>query len=82
MWPESYELVRTGHKTYDLRLADWDAKPGDIIILREWDPKTKEYTGRKMEKRVGYVGKTKDWEVWPKADIENFGFQIISLHDK
>ena len=34
-----------------------------------------------MEKRVGYVGKTKDWEVWPKQDIEKYGFQVISLKD-
>jgi hypothetical protein len=77
MWPESYELVLTGQKTYDLRLADWDVHPGDTIVFREWDPDTGEYTGRSMEKEVGYVGKTKDWEVWPEADIEKYGYQII-----
>lgn len=82
MWPESYELVRTGEKTYDLRLADWNIQPGDIIVFCEWDPKTKEYTGRRMEKKVGHVGKTKSWEVWPKEDIEKYGFQIISLLDE
>lgn len=82
MWPESYEFVRVGQKTYDLRLADWDAKPGDEIIFREWDPEIEEYTGRSMEKRVGYVGKTKSWEVWPREDIEKYGFQIISLLDE
>lgn len=81
MWPESYELVRTGQKTYDLRLADWHAQPGDMIIFREWNPKTGSYTGRSMEKKVGYVGKTKDWEVWPSEDIEKYGFQVISLLD-
>ncbi len=82
MWPESYELVRTGKKTYDLRLADWKVQPGDVIIFREWDPETKEYTGCSMEKKVGYVGKTKSWEVWPKDDIEKFGYQVISLLDE
>ena len=79
MWPESYEKVLTGEKTYDLRLADWNVKPGDTIVFREWDPAVKTFTGRTMEKKVGYVGKTKDWEVWPKEDIEEYGFQIISL---
>ena len=81
MWPESYELVRTGQKTYDLRLADWKVSPGDTIVFREWDPETEKYTGREMEKKVGYVGKTKDWEVWPKEDIDKYGFQVISLLD-
>jgi len=79
MWPASYERVLSGEKTYDLRLADWKIKPGDTIVFREWDPTTKAYTGRMMERKVGYVGRTKDWEVWPKADIEKYGFQVISL---
>ena len=82
MWPESYELVRSGQKTYDLRLADWHVAAGDTIIFREWNPETKEYTGRSMEKKVGYVGKTKSWEIWPKEDIEKYGFQVISLLDE
>ncbi|MDB5159867.1 MAG: hypothetical protein JWO99_130 [Candidatus Saccharibacteria bacterium] len=79
MWPESYEKVLSGSKTYDIRLADWDIHPGDVIIFQEWDPATKSYTGREMSRKVGYVGKTKDWEVWPKEDIEKYGFQVISL---
>lgn len=79
MWPESYEKVRTGDKTYDIRLADWEIKQGDVIIFQEWNPETKKYTGREMRKNVGYVGKTKDWEVWPKEDIEKYGYQVISL---
>lgn len=82
MWIESYELVSTGQKTYDLRLADWNINTGDIIVFQEWNPETKKYTGRSMEKRVGYVGKTKGWEVWSREDIEKYGFQVISLKDK
>lgn len=81
MWPESYEKVLSGEKTYDLRLADWHIEQGDVIIFQEWDPATKEYTGRELRKNVGYVGKTKDWEVWPKEDIERYGYQVISLLD-
>ena len=81
-WPEAFELIRTGQKTYDLRLADWHAQPGDTMVFREWNPETGEYTGRSLEKRVGYVGKTKDWEVWPKEEIEKHGFQVISLLDE
>ncbi len=30
---------------------------GDILLLKEWDPKTKAYTGRELERKVGYVGR-------------------------
>lgn len=79
MWPESYEKVLSGEKTYDIRLADWDIQPGDDIVFKEWNPAAETYTGREMRRHVGYVGKTKDWEVWPKEDIEKYGYQIISL---
>jgi len=79
MWPESYEKVLSCDKTYDLRLADWKIEQGDSIVFQEWDPSTKEYTGRELRRMVGYVGKTKDWEVWPKEDIDRYGFQVISL---
>jgi len=80
-WPEYFQLILDGKKTYELRLADFACEPGDTLVLKEWDPKTKEYTGRELRKRVGYVGKTKDWEVWPKEDIDKYGFQVISLLD-
>lgn len=81
-WPEAFEKILSGDKTYDIRLADWKIEPGDILVLREYDPKTETFSGRVIEKKVGYVGKTKDWEVWPKDQIEKHGFQVISLLDK
>jgi len=37
------------------------------LILEEWNPKTEEYTGRKVEKKVTYVGKFKiDKLFWPR----------------
>ena len=79
IWPESFQKIIGGKKTYDLRLADFACNPGDILVLREWDPKKKEYTGRMIEKEVTYVGKTKNQKYWPKEDVEKHGFQIISF---
>ena len=78
-WPKYFQLILDGKKTYELRLADWECKPGDILVLREWDPEKKEYTGRVIEKKVTYVGKTKDMAFWTKESIEKHGFQIISF---
>ena len=52
IWPEYFELVKAGKKRFELRLADFDIKEGDVLVLEEWNPKTKEYTGRKIEKKV------------------------------
>jgi len=78
-WPSFFEKLASGEKTYELRLADWECNEGDILVLREWDPEAKEYTGREIEKKVGYVGKTKGITFWSQEEIEKFGFQIISL---
>ncbi len=78
-WPEFFQKILDGAKTYELRLADFDCTPGDTLVLREWDPNTKAYTGRAIEKIVTYVGKTKGQQFWPEKDVEKYGFQIISF---
>ena len=53
---------------------------GDTLLLEEWDPQTKEYTGRKVEKKVTYVGKFEIGDLfWSEAEIKEKGLQIISL---
>jgi hypothetical protein len=79
IWPEYFEKILSGEKTFELRLADWQCNVGDLLILKEWDPVTEQFTGRQVEKEVTYVGKTKDQKFWPKEDVEKYGFQIISL---
>ena len=78
-WPELFQKVLDGEKTFDLRLADFECKPGDILVLEEWNPKTKEYTGRKIEKKITFVLKTKDIKFWSEEDIKKHGFQVFSF---
>ena len=79
IWPKFFEKILTGEKKFELRLADFECNTGDILVLREWNPETKEYTGRTIEKEVSYIIKTKDVKFWSKQDIETYGFQIISF---
>lgn len=79
VWPEYFNKIKSGEKTFELRLADWDCKPGDIIVLKEWDPETKTLTGNEIRKEVTYVLKTKDVKFWPEKEIDKYGFQIISF---
>lgn len=80
-WPEYFEQVFSGKKKYDLRINDFDAKEGDVLVLEEWDPKTKKYTGRKIEKKITYIGRFKidDYFTNSEAEIKEKGFQIFSL---
>jgi len=81
-WPDYFEKVLKGEKPFDVRIADFDANPGDILILKEWDPKTKEYTGRVLEKEITYISRTKNFEkqgIHSKEDIEKYGFIIMAL---
>ena len=78
-WPEYFQQILEGKKTFELRLADFNCKTGDILVLREWDPKTKQYTGRVIEKEATTVLKTKDIKFWPQEDIEKYGLQVIGL---
>ncbi len=80
IWPEYFEAVDSGKKKCELRLNDFDINEGDTLVLEEWDPETKEYTGRKTEKKVTYVGRFKiDKLFWPEEEIREKGIQIISL---
>jgi hypothetical protein len=77
--PEFFEKISSGEKNFELRLADWECEPGDILVLREWDPEKREYTGRVLEKEVTYVLKTKDVRFFTPEEIEKYGWQIISF---
>lgn len=80
VWPKYFENILNGTKNYELRLADWKCKKGDILLLKEWDPKTKLYTGREIKKSISYVSKFKVQDLfWPKEDIEKYGIQVISF---
>lgn len=78
-WPNLFQKILDGTKKYEIRLADFECKEGDILILREWDPQKKEYTGRAIEKKITYVSKTKELKFWPKEEVDKYGFLVLSL---
>ena len=78
-WPDYFEKVKSGVKNFELRIADFDIKEGDTLILEEWDPVSNDYTGRKIVKEVTFVLTTKDAKFWKQEDIDKYGFQAISF---
>jgi len=79
-WPEFFEEVKAGRKKFELRLADFKAKPGDVFVMREWDPEVGEYTGRVLEKEITFVLDTKEMDkIHSKEDLKKFGLVVLSL---
>ena len=77
--PKYFELISSGKKRFELRLADFDIQEGDTLILEEWNPETKEYTGRTIEKKVEYIFKFSLDDFGQKQAIEEKGLYVIQL---
>lgn len=54
-WPEYFEKVLSGEKTFEFRKNDRGFQVGDILILEEYSPTLQEYTGRKLKVLVTYI---------------------------
>jgi len=78
-WPEYFQQVLDGKKKFEVRLADFEIKPGDILILEEYDPKTKKYTGRSLKKKINFVTKFNPMEFHTINEIKEFGFWGIGI---
>jgi len=78
-WPKFFELVKKGKKNFDLRMADFKIREGDTLILEEYDPKKKKYTGRKIHKKVKYVLKVKLNDFGQEKEIIKRGLYVIQF---
>lgn len=54
-WPEYFQVVWHGAKTFEIRKNDRGFQVGDSLHLREWDPETEKFTGREQIVRVTYI---------------------------
>lgn len=54
-WPEHFENILSGVKTFEIRKNDRDFRIGSFLQLFEYDPETKEYSGRWLMKRVTHI---------------------------
>lgn len=54
-WPTYYRRVFEGEKRFEIRKNDRDFRPGDTLKLMEWNPETKEFTGRELFRKAGYI---------------------------
>ncbi len=54
-WPEYFQAVWVGDKTFEICKNDRDFKERDEITLQEYDPKEDDYTGREIHGMIRYL---------------------------
>lgn len=83
-WPQYYCRVIDGAKTFEIRKNDRGYQPGDMVVMREWNPdlhgvddgktgvyqEPKGYSGRKCSFMIGYV---------LPIDADRVAFSILGL---
>ncbi len=79
VWPEYFQLILNGTRKFELRLADFDIKEGDLLILEEYDPETKTYTSRTIKKKAKSIIKVNPTRMHDLEEIKKFGFYIIEI---
>jgi len=80
-WPEWFKTFISGERTLELRLADFDLREGDTIIMEEYNPETKQYTGRIASfncKKVEHSAQD-PLQFYKIDDVRKHGFWIIEL---
>jgi len=79
VWPDYFKLIKSNKKEFELRLADFKVKEGDMLILEEWDPKKKKYTGKKIRRKIKYILKFKLNDFGQKKEINKKGIYILQF---
>ena len=54
-WPEFFEPLLTGNKSFELRRNDRKFAVHDILVIKEYDDRKGNYTGRYVRKQIVYI---------------------------
>lgn len=80
VWADYFKNIKANQKHFEVRLADFKVKAGDVLVLKEWNNRKREYTGRKMTFKVGSVLKIpQDMKKFYSAEQMKKGFYVIEL---
>lgn len=72
-WPQFYQPIIDGTKTFELRNDDRYFSAGDILHLREYDPFKGIYTGQEAKANVTFVMRR-----WSELGLKD-GYCIMSI---
>lgn len=75
--PKYFKEIVDGNKNFEVRKNDRNYKIGDTLILKEYDPIKKNFTGNYAKTTVMYILKDKDFPIGIKE-----GYCIMGIHLK
>lgn len=55
IYPVYFEGIIDGSKLFEIRKNDRNFQVGDVVLLKEYNPDSKEYTGRKAIRQITYI---------------------------
>jgi hypothetical protein len=55
LWPQYFQAVKDGLKTFEIRKNDREFTVGDEVVLQEWNQDLQQYTGRSLVREISYV---------------------------
>ena len=55
LWSDFFDEVANGNKTFEVRKNNRGFKVGDTLILKEYCPTNKAYTGKELSRKVSYL---------------------------
>ncbi len=53
--PQYFKDVMLGLKRFEIRFNDRNYQVGDTLILNEFNPNTKRYTGEQVTRKIDYI---------------------------
>lgn len=79
IWPKWFKIMKAKKQNVELRLADFKLQRGDILILEEWNPRKKEYTGKMLRKKVKRVIKINPLDFYKIRELKKYGCYLIEF---
>ncbi len=77
--PEFFSKYKSGKRCAEIRLADFDLRSGDAILLKEYNPKNRKFTGRKVRRKCRSVSKFNPLKHYSMAQLKKYGLYVIEF---
>lgn len=55
VWPACFAAVESSAKPFDVRENDRHFQLGDLLLLREYEPESEQYSGRTLTRWISYI---------------------------
>lgn len=75
-WPEYFEAILCGRKRFELRKNDRNYRVGDTLLLKEWDPNKKAFSGLWVRGVVTYILNSGEFMIAINSDYCIMSFRV------